>query len=67
MKVRDRRLRLLLVTSALCALGFAGHFDALVVSTSAQAPTAIDSSLLDAYRWRGIGPNRGGRSIACQA
>ena len=64
MKVRDRRLRLLLVTSALCALGFAGHFDALVVSTSAQAPTAIDSSLLDAYRWRGIGPNRGGRSIA---
>ena len=64
MKVRDSRLRLLLVTSALCALGFAGHFDALVVSTSAQAPTAIDSSLLDAYRWRGIGPNRGGRSIA---
>ncbi len=64
MKVRDSRLRLLLVTSALCALGFAGHFDALVVSTSAQAPAAIDSSLLDAYRWRGIGPNRGGRSIA---
>ena len=29
----------------------------------AQAP-AIDPSLLDAYTWRSIGPDRGGRSIA---
>ncbi len=49
--------------SALCALAFAGHFDGLMTPASAQAP-AIDPSLLDAYRWRGIGPNRGGRSIA---
>lgn len=64
MMVRLGRFRLLLVTSALCALAVTGHFDALVVSTAAQAPAAIDRSLLDAYRWRGIGPNRGGRSIA---
>ena len=64
MMVRLGRFRLLLVTSALCALTVTGHFDALVVSTAAQAPAAIDPSLLDAYRWRGIGPNRGGRSIA---
>ena len=64
MMVRLGRFRLLLVTSALCALAVTGHFDALVVSTAAQAPAAIDPSLLDAYRWRGIGPNRGGRSIA---
>lgn len=64
MMVRLGRFRLLLVTSALCALAVTGHVDALVVSTAAQAPAAIDPSLLDAYRWRGIGPNRGGRSIA---
>ncbi|MSO51976.1 MAG: glycosyl hydrolase [Acidobacteria bacterium] len=64
MMVRLGRFRLLLVTSALCVLAVTGHFDALVVSTAAQAPAAIDPSLLDAYRWRGIGPNRGGRSIA---
>ncbi len=29
----------------------------------AQQP-AIDPALLDAYQWRGIGPDRGGRSIA---
>ncbi len=63
MMVFRSRFRLLLVCSALCALAFAGHFDGLMTPASAQAP-AIDPSLLDAYRWRGIGPNRGGRSIA---
>jgi photosystem II stability/assembly factor-like uncharacterized protein len=63
MKVFHSRLRLFFACSALCALSYAGHFDALVASTSAQTP-AIDSSLLNAYRWRSIGPNRGGRSIA---
>jgi photosystem II stability/assembly factor-like uncharacterized protein len=33
-------------------------------SLSAQAPAGIDPSSLSAYRWRSIGPNRGGRSIA---
>ncbi|MFA5908006.1 MAG: hypothetical protein WC815_04435 [Vicinamibacterales bacterium] len=48
---------------SLCALAYAGHFDTVMASAAAQAP-AVDPSLLDAYRWRGIGPNRGGRSIA---
>jgi photosystem II stability/assembly factor-like uncharacterized protein len=30
---------------------------------AAQSP-AIEPALLNAYKWRGIGPNRGGRSIA---
>src|SRR5262245_20788995 len=38
-------------------------FDPLVSTLEAQS-TAIDPALLSAYRWRGIGPNRGGRSIA---
>jgi hypothetical protein len=28
------------------------------------APVALDSALLSGYRWRNIGPDRGGRSIA---
>ena len=58
-----RRLRLFFACSALCALAFAGPFAGLSTPASAQAP-AIDPSLLEAYRWRGIGPDRGGRSIA---
>ena len=63
MMVFRSRLRLFLACSALCALAFAGHVGVLTTDASAQAP-AIDPSLLDAYRWRSIGPNRGGRSIA---
>ncbi|MCJ7627390.1 MAG: hypothetical protein MUO50_03275, partial [Longimicrobiales bacterium] len=38
---------------------------ALVVAPqSAAAPAALDSALLAGYRWRNIGPDRGGRSIA---
>src|SRR6266508_5356777 len=35
-----------------------------VVLLAVQGPTALDSALLDAYKWRNIGPDRGGRSIA---
>jgi photosystem II stability/assembly factor-like uncharacterized protein len=63
MMVFGSRLRLFLACSALCALAFAGHVGVLTTDASAQAP-AIDPSLLSAYRWRGIGPDRGGRSIA---
>jgi photosystem II stability/assembly factor-like uncharacterized protein len=45
--------------TALALLLFAGHTDVLV----AQSPT-VDPALLNAYRWRSIGPARGGRSIA---
>ncbi len=63
MMVLRSRLRLFLACSALCALALAGHADGLMTAASAQTP-AVDPSLLDAYRWRSIGPNRGGRSIA---
>ncbi len=63
MTVPRSRSRLLCASAALSALLFTGHFDALVEPLGAQT-TAIDPALLDAYRWRSIGPNRGGRSIA---
>ncbi|MDP2320278.1 MAG: glycosyl hydrolase [Acidobacteriota bacterium] len=58
------RLQLVFACAALAALTYAGPFDGLSTPASAQAPAAIDPTLLEAYRWRGIGPNRGGRSIA---
>jgi len=63
MMVFGSRFRLFFACGALCALAYAGPFDGLSTLASAQAP-AIDATLLDAYRWRSIGPNRGGRSIA---
>ncbi len=33
-------------------------------AANTSQPPAIDPSILNAYRWRSIGPNRGGRSIA---
>ncbi len=35
-----------------------------VTPQAAAAPAALDSALLAGYRWRNIGPDRGGRSIA---
>lgn len=64
MMVFSSRFRLFFACAALCALAYAGRFDGLGAQASAQAPAAIDPTLLDAYRWRSIGPNRGGRSIA---
>ncbi len=63
MMVPRSRSRLLWAAAALSARLFTGHFEALVEPVGAQT-AAIDPALLDAYRWRGIGPNRGGRSIA---
>ena len=37
--------------------------DLLTPRVAAQSPS-LDEALLGAYRWRSIGPNRGGRSIA---
>jgi len=51
-------LRLLTAAAAFLTLALTGPFETL-----AQTPT-IDPALLNAYRWRSIGPNRGGRSIA---
>jgi photosystem II stability/assembly factor-like uncharacterized protein len=32
--------------------------------TSSRAPASVDSTILKSFRWRAIGPDRGGRSIA---
>jgi len=53
-------LRRLTATLLFAALALTGSLDRL---TSAQGQ-AIDSALLNAYKWRSIGPDRGGRSIA---
>jgi len=62
MMVMISRFRLLFAGAALCALALTPHTDGLA-TVAAQAP-AIEPSLLNAYRWRSIGPDRGGRSIA---
>ncbi|MGE3490301.1 MAG: glycosyl hydrolase [Vicinamibacterales bacterium] len=62
MMVLISRFRLLFAGAALCALALTLHTDGLA-TVAAQAP-AIEPSLLNAYRWRSIGPDRGGRSIA---
>ncbi|MEZ5287279.1 MAG: hypothetical protein R2712_21245 [Vicinamibacterales bacterium] len=46
----------------LLSLALGGHA-AAPATVEAQAPPA-EAALLDAYTWRGIGPDRGGRSIA---
>ena len=63
MKVLRSRFRLVCGLAVLSALFLTGHVDALLQPIAAQAPS-IDPALLGAYRWRSIGPNRGGRSIA---
>ena len=57
------RFSFLVAASACTALFLSAHADSLVQQLSAQS-TTIDPALLEAYRWRSIGPDRGGRSIA---
>ena len=54
-------LRSLLVLAAPALLGGAAHEPP--VAAAVPRP-ATDSTLLAAYRWRNVGPDRGGRSIA---
>ena len=63
MKVHSSRFRLIRASVAVAALLLTAPADALMETVAAQTP-AIDPALLSAYRWRSIGPNRGGRSIA---
>jgi photosystem II stability/assembly factor-like uncharacterized protein len=58
MSFRARRLST--AAFVFLVLALTGPFDG---PTSAQTQ-AIDPALLNAYRWRSIGPDRGGRSIA---
>jgi len=58
-----RRTRLPWAGAALLALGLTAGPRTLTTPVAAQAPS-IEPTLLDAYKWRSIGPDRGGRSIA---
>jgi photosystem II stability/assembly factor-like uncharacterized protein len=53
-----------LVACALWALSTALLSSEPPVAAQTQPSDTVDRSLLNAYRWRSIGPNRGGRSIA---
>src|SRR4051812_7195241 len=57
--------RRIIVSALAAALVLLGAHDSRVFGQAAAAPTsAIDTSLFAALHWRGIGPNRGGRSQA---
>jgi len=58
------RHRAFLAAAALLVLTAAANFSIPGRSVAAQAGTAIDQAIVDAFRWRSIGPDRGGRSIA---
>ena len=61
--MKARHLRTGFALALLAAATLSGHFPSLNQDIAAQAQ-AIDPVLLNAYRWRLIGPDRGGRSIA---
>ena len=57
--------------TAICALALlslsgaiSGVTDASARVTPPSSPVSVDTALLKAFRWRNIGPDRGGRSIA---
>ncbi len=49
---------------SLALFALCGSAPSLVAQQTADGPVVLDSALLSAYRWRNIGPDRGGRSIA---
>src|SRR5918994_2690783 len=61
-------MRLHLVIASACILAgttvFALVFESPAEARIIAARAAIDTTLLKSYRWRAIGPDRGGRSIA---
>jgi hypothetical protein len=58
----------ILITAQAAEAQRATRTAASAASTSAAlAPVVLDSSWRAAYRWRNIGPDRGGRSIAATA
>ncbi|MCA9736026.1 MAG: glycosyl hydrolase [Gemmatimonadota bacterium] len=58
-----RTTRILPALAALGALGFGASPSSAAAQQTLQA-VQLDSTLLAGYRWRNIGPDRGGRSIA---
>ena len=63
---RPSRLRTLLACSALLALSAGINFGARhdLAAQSAVADGTLDPAINNAFKWRSIGPDRGGRSIA---
>src|SRR5262245_28997596 len=59
----DRRPLQVLAGAAL-TLTAAWSLHATVPPPQTAAPGALDQAILSTYRWRSIGPERGGRSIA---
>src|SRR3972149_5644125 len=62
-----RRLLVLLVAAGAAPSGTALALQAQQAPPAPATPlrpVTLDSTLLSAYRWRNIGPDRGGRSIA---
>ena len=60
------RLRTLLACAALLALSAGWNFGARpeLAAQSAAADGTLDPALVSAFKWRSVGPDRGGRSIA---
>ena len=61
--IPSRRHLLAACIVAVLALAGLGSHPTALSTLDAQTPP-LDEALLSAYRWRNIGPNRGGRSIA---
>jgi photosystem II stability/assembly factor-like uncharacterized protein len=64
--IRLSRLRTLSVCAALLALSAGWNFGARpeLAAQSAAADGTLDSAFAAAFKWRSVGPDRGGRSIA---
>jgi hypothetical protein len=58
------RYRTFLAAAALLIVAAAADFGIPAHRLAAQTTNAIDQAIVDAFRWRSIGPDRGGRSIA---
>ena len=63
MTVTLRHLLLVVAGATLALLVNAPAHD-LLAQPAPAPPASLEDALLGAYRWRSIGPNRGGRSIA---
>ena len=62
--MRSSRTFILLALPALVVATVSVSLAGPVESPASIAPITLDSTLLKGYRWRNIGPDRGGRSIA---
>ena len=64
MRVRQRRF--CSFAAIIAASLLAGNVTVVSAQSRAQTPavTTVDSSLLASFRWRSVGPDRGGRSLA---